>query len=265
MDTKKYYKLYWREFVGSAKKAIGWKELLYLCISLVVGATIYLFRNGINAMNDQIISFIAFSLAPAILLAFLFVIYHLIQTHPKLYREKQIQANRPTFRDIEIKKHLFDPRENFKVGLEIINKKISAPGVNYDDVRISGVEPRLERVDGEGAPGDVQGVLPILFDNFLFWNGGQFLLNTPSVLLIAKSDQNTAWIEYKKTFTFEEDIKTIEIKKNTRYKLLIMIAGNVGIRGWPMEKCRVTLDLFYSDEKGIEVSNFKREPDYDPY
>jgi hypothetical protein len=257
-DTEAYFYSDWRNWIGNIISGVGSAVIIPYILDIWKGRemTLPFFYQVILALFSGVFGFAVFVVG-------LYLCNGIWLVPANLYRKKEIQAKRPTFRDIEVKIHSFDPRESFKVGLEIINKKTRTIDDVNENLTVFAVEPRLERVDGDGAPGYVQGALPILFENYSYWNGGQFLPNIPSILLIAKSNENTVWIEYKKTFTFEEDIKRIEISKNTKYKLLIMVAGSLGMYEWQMEKCKITLDLFYSDEKGIEINNLIREPDYE--
>jgi len=258
-DTREYYRKDrrgWLYNIGSA-----------LLVAIVTPIVSY-FLGQIAKPRDFWLSLLAGVLAGLVVLVIWFAgvfISHLWHVPATTFREKQLLANRPTFRDIEIKEYFFDPRESFRFGLEIINRKISLPSINYDDINIFSVEPKVVSVGEEGGLWNDQGALKVLVDNIPFWNGGQLSPNKPTILPIVKFNQNNACIEYKKTFTFEEDLKTIEIKKNTKYKMEVRINGRLGVFGQPLQECRVTFDLFYGDERGIEISNFKREPEYEPY
>jgi len=273
MDTKKYYRMYFAEFKDSIKKALGWKELLSLCVSLVVGVVFYWLFIGVDSMKEEIINFIAFSLIPAGLLSIGYIVFHIIQTHVNLYRRKEIEANKYTWKDIEIIPYHFDRKSGMGVGLEIISDKSINNSLNItkEHVEITHVIQNLVDI---AYPND-EHKKPLYLclvsgHESIFTYGGwvrnrneKDASNNHTVLPIANWDDNEAWI-------VSSDGKSnsgINLEKGITCEIVIHMKAQVNMFDEMLRTCEVFCDLFCDKDKEGHMKVFlelkKRIPDYE--
>jgi hypothetical protein len=89
METKEYYKTYITDFWNYTKSGVNWKNGGFALLSLFMGAGYYLIANGWNAMVEQTVNFIAFTLAPLGFLTLFFLLTGLIQTPVRIHQSQK--------------------------------------------------------------------------------------------------------------------------------------------------------------------------------
>ena len=134
MEIKKYYKTYISSFWNYAKSGINWKNGGFALLSLFMGAGYYLIVNGWDAMIEQTVNFIAFTLAPFVFLALFFLLSGLIQTPVRIYQnqkknfDKSIKEKELEFekilkeKDFELEKYSWNNIDFWVTPFSIIGK-----------------------------------------------------------------------------------------------------------------------------------------------
>ena len=86
--TQEYYKLFRATFNKLLKSNFGWRDVILLFLSLIVGSSGSYLWKGKDFMNEQIFSYIAYSMLPFGLFVLGYVIRFVIQTPVEIYKSQ---------------------------------------------------------------------------------------------------------------------------------------------------------------------------------
>jgi hypothetical protein len=120
--TKEYYKLYFKT-LWKLIRTIGWREYIIALFCLVVGSTYYARTRGWEAMIEEALNFIAYTLAPLALVAFLFILDKIVQTPVKIHEDLKAELEKFSWVGVTVEPWNFPPDSGLGVGLHIYNGK----------------------------------------------------------------------------------------------------------------------------------------------
>jgi hypothetical protein len=130
--TKEYYKLFCVTFNKLRKSNFGWRDIVLLFLSLVVGAGVSYLWKGKDFMNEQIFSFIAFSMLPLGLFALGYVIRFVAQTPVEIYKSQIAKLEPYDWERVDISVKPFKILGLRGWGIEVKNNK----GIALENVSI---------------------------------------------------------------------------------------------------------------------------------
>jgi hypothetical protein len=91
---KEYYKLYCSTYWRLLKTSIGWRDIILLVLSLLIGSVGSYWWKGKDFMLEQVFSFVAYSMLPFGILALVYGAYFLIQTPVKIYQSQKSELSK---------------------------------------------------------------------------------------------------------------------------------------------------------------------------
>jgi hypothetical protein len=247
-DTVKLYRTDWRAWIGNL-------------ISIVIALSTLRALVGVQAMSSQLTTVIA-GLIGAVGGGLFILIVHRMSAPLILYREKEIEANKRSWRDIEFKPYRFPENSGFEVGLQVISSKPSEFQVTNVYCQITEIRRGWDVI----FHGNMQ--LPLLFvpsfeRRHEIINQSQFTkLVSGEAIAVANDDGTRAWIQ-------ENDATTdVTIDRDVVHKLTLSING-VLFMNVSMDGCLIWCDLLYHQNKEngkmeLSLSISEREPRYNP-
>jgi hypothetical protein len=135
---KEYRKAYWRAFRRRAEPENHLLAIVSVIFELVVGAAFFFVTKGTVAMNEQVVSFVAFTLAPVGLVTLVYLVWHLFKTPADVYANLK-------------ERHDYELSENKKrCERELTEMKAHADKYTWEGITFNVYEDMREGGDGIG-------------------------------------------------------------------------------------------------------------------
>jgi len=257
------------------------KNLLGNVVTGIISAAVspfLLYRfGGVNAMSDiKLVFTVVFLSAIAGALGWYLILlaWNIFAAHTKLFREKEDEANKLTWKDIEILPYNFPEGSGLGVGLEIISDKPKMPySGKYEhagEYDITRVIPKVVEVFYAGKNEKTEFTLPLYNIGLADNRRVDFILNRRQLrneitFAIAMSIVN--WNEDSAWLTIIEDNTSYKLDEDVEYKLKISIErATMDINTMILEPCFMICDLKYhkskDGEKKVSLKMSYRTPKY---
>jgi hypothetical protein len=194
----------------------------------------------------------------------------------KLYRQKETEANLPSWKDVEIKEFEFPSTSGLGVGLEIISHKpkTEVNGI-IQDPYINQVMPKLTRISNDDEPQsfppDLSSLLPIMQGAITFQKTD--IIKSPeqlkrdnqshNVISVARWNEDEAWIKIGK----KGNEGKVILKEGVAYLVEIEIRdAMINTLGKMFYICKISCNLLcHKDKDGSRKVDLKIDHRYPVY
>ncbi len=120
---KEYYALFLSVFRALIKSHFGWRDIILLFLSLVIGTSGSYLWKGEDFMSEQFFSFVVYSIFPFGVLALGYVVYFIIQTPVEIYKSQINELDKYNFERINFDVEKYNIIGSSGWGLKVVNGK----------------------------------------------------------------------------------------------------------------------------------------------
>jgi hypothetical protein len=246
--TREYYALFAKTFI-SLLLLPGWKGGITLVLGFFIGTGYYLITKGWNVMVEQAINAFVYSLALPAAITMIFSIIQFIETPVIIYHKLKAEANKRTFKDIEITTFVFPDGSGFNgVGLNVSSfKPISG---EYDVNEFIGkIVLIVLNGDEVGRFTFSEGIeLPLIVKH-----GIMYEINPNKIVAKMNYDKDTSTI----LFLAEEQ----NLIKNDSDVCVVTVEMKARVGDLDMEGCLARFKLYRDKNNRLLISNLERFPE----
>jgi len=122
-EIKEYYKLYCSTYWRLLKTSIGWRDIILLVLSLLIGSIGSYWWKGKDFMLEQVFSFVAYSMFPFGVLVLGYGVCFLIQTPVNIYQSQKSELSKYNWDKVEFEVVSFSIVGMSGWAIRIVNNK----------------------------------------------------------------------------------------------------------------------------------------------